>query len=127
MRDHNRTFCRLVAETFDCPGPVFEFGSFQVEGQEDEADLRDLFSDKQYVGCALRPGPGVDRVEDVSAMTLTDGTAGSVLCIETFEHVFEVRRAFDEVDRVLKPGGLFIITSPLNFRIHAYPDDYWRM
>jgi SAM-dependent methyltransferase len=50
-----------------------------------------------------------------------------VLCIETFEHVFEVRRAFDEVFRVLKPGGVFVITSPLNFRIHAYPDDYWRM
>jgi hypothetical protein len=28
---------------------------------------------------------------------------------------------------VLKPGGLFVITTPLNFRIHAYPDDYWRL
>ena len=60
-------------------------------------------------------------------MSLADGVAGTVLCIETFEHVFEVRRAFDEVYRVLEPGGLFVITSPLNFRIHGYPDDYWRM
>ena len=75
----------------------------------------------------MRPGPGVDRVEDVSAMTVGDGQAGTVLCIETFEHVFEVRRAFDEVYRILKPGGLFLFTSPLNFRIHGYPDDYWRM
>ena len=22
---------------------------------------------------------------------------------------------------------MFLITSPFNFRIHAYPDDYWRM
>ncbi len=22
---------------------------------------------------------------------------------------------------------MFVITSPLNFRIHGYPDDYWRM
>ena len=28
---------------------------------------------------------------------------------------------------MLKPGGVFVITSPLNFRIHGYPDDYWRM
>jgi SAM-dependent methyltransferase len=127
MRDHNKTFCRLVAETFDCPGPIFEFGSYQVEGQVDYANLRALFPGKDYVGCDMRPGPGVDRVEDVSAITLPDASAGTILCIETFEHVFEVRRAFDEVFRILKPGGLFVITSPLNFRIHGYPDDYWRM
>ena len=127
MRDHNKAFCELTAETFDCPGPVFEFGSYQVEGQVDYADLRSLFPGKSYVGCDMRPGPGVDRVEDVSATTLGNGEAGTVLCIETFEHVFEVRKAFDEVYRVLKPGGLFVITSPLNFRIHGYPDDYWRM
>jgi ubiquinone/menaquinone biosynthesis C-methylase UbiE len=75
----------------------------------------------------MRPGPGVDQVEDVSAISLPDFSAGTVLCIETFEHVFEVRRAFDEVFRILMPGGVFVITTPLNFRIHGYPDDYWRM
>lgn len=127
MRDHNKAFCQLAAETFDCPAPVFEFGSYQVEGQVDYADLRVLFPGKEYVGCDMRPGPGVDRVEDVSDIGLPDGSVGTVLCIETFEHVFEVRRAFDEVYRVLEPGGLFVITTPLNFRIHGYPDDYWRI
>ncbi len=127
MRDHNKAFCRLVAETFDCPAPVFEFGSYQVEGQEGYANLRDFFPGKSYVGCDMRPGPGVDRVEDVSSIGLPDFSAGTVLCIETFEHVFEVRRAFDEVYRILKPGGIFVITTPLNFRIHGYPDDYWRL
>ncbi len=50
-----------------------------------------------------------------------------MLCIETFEHVFEVQRAFTEVFRLLRPGGVFVITTPLNFRIHGYPDDYWRI
>jgi SAM-dependent methyltransferase len=127
MRDHNKAFCSLVAETLDCPGPVFEFGSYQVDGQEGYADLRGLFATKSYVGCDMRPGPGVDRVEDVTAIGLPDESAGTVLCIETFEHVFEVSKAFDEVFRVLKPGGIFVTTSPLNFRIHGYPDDYWRM
>lgn len=127
MRDHNKAFCELMARTFDCPGPIFEFGSYQVEGQEEYADLRGLFNGQSYVGCDMRPGPGVDRVEDVSQLTIADATVGTALCIETFEHVFEVRRAFDEIFRVLQPGGLFLLTSPLNFRIHAYPDDYWRM
>jgi SAM-dependent methyltransferase len=127
MRDHNKAFCRLVAENFDCPEPIFEFGSYQVAGQEGFANLREFFPEQKYVGCDMRPGPGVDRVEDVTAIRLPDAAAGTVLCIETFEHVFEVRRAFDEVFRLLRPGGIFVITSPLNFRIHAYPDDYWRM
>jgi SAM-dependent methyltransferase len=127
MRDHTKAFCRLAAETFDCPGPVYEFGSYQVEGQEGYADLRALFPRREFIGCDMRPGPGVDRVEDVSRLTLGDASAGTVLCIETFEHVFEVRKAFDEVFRVLRPGGLLVFTSPLNFRIHGYPDDYWRM
>jgi SAM-dependent methyltransferase len=127
MRDHNKAFCSLVAETFDCPAPVFEFGSYQVDGQEGYANLRELFAKKSYVGCDMRPGPGVDRVEDVTAISLPDESAGTVLCIETFEHVYEVSKAFNEVFRLLKPGGIFVITSPLNFRIHGYPDDYWRM
>jgi len=127
MRDHNKAFCRLVAENLDCPDPVFEFGSYQVEGQEGYANLREVFAGKTYVGCDMRAGPGVDRVEDVTAISLPDGSAGTVLCIETFEHVFEVQRAFAEVFRLLKPGGVFVITTPLNFRIHGYPDDYWRI
>jgi SAM-dependent methyltransferase len=127
MRNHNKAFCSLVATTIDCPGPIFEFGAYQVDGQEGFADLRSLFPRRKYIGCDMRAGPGVDLVEDVTAINLPDSSAGTVLCIETFEHVFEVRRGFDEVFRLLKPGGVFVITSPLNFRIHGYPDDYWRM
>ena len=128
MRDHNKAFCRLVAETFDCPGPVFEFGSYQVEGQDGYADLRALFpgQDLRRLRHAARARASTGS-RTSRAISLPDASAGTVLCIETFEHVFEVRRAFDEVFRILKPGGLFVITSPLNFRIHGYPDDYWRM
>ena len=127
MRDHNKAFCRLVAEIFDCPGPVYEFGSFQVAGQEDYANLRGFFPGRPYVGCDFREGPGVDRIEDVTRISLPDRSAGTVLALETFEHVFEVRRAFDEVFRVLRPGGVFVLTSPFHFPIHGYPDDYWRI
>ena len=127
MRDNTKAFCRVVAESFRCPGPVHEFGSYQTRGQLDYADLRGLFPGRVYVGSDLRPGPGVDRVEDVAALSFPSGSVGTAIAIETFEHVFEIRAAFDEVFRVLQPGGLFVVTLPLNFRIHAYPDDYWRM
>ena len=127
MRDNTKDFCRVVAGSLACPGPVHEFGSFQTAGQLDFADLRGFFPGRSYVGSDLRAGPGVDLVEDVSALDCPDGSIGTALAIETFEHVFEIRRAFDEVFRVLQPGGIFVVTLPLNFRIHGYPDDYWRM
>jgi len=74
MRDHNKAFCRLVAETFDGPGPVFEVGSYQVEGQEGYANLRHLFPGQDSVGCDMRPGPGRDRVEDVTALRAGSST-----------------------------------------------------
>jgi SAM-dependent methyltransferase len=126
MRAHNRAFCHHVATHFPCPGPVYEFGSFQVD-TGGGADLRPLFPGREFVGCDFREGPGVDRIEDVSNISLPNESAATVVCLETFEHVFEVRRAFDEVQRILAPGGTFIFTSPFHFPIHAYPEDYWRM
>jgi predicted AlkP superfamily phosphohydrolase/phosphomutase/SAM-dependent methyltransferase len=127
LRNNTKAFCRVVAQSFDCPGPIYEFGSFQTRRQGEYADLRGHFPGREFVGCDLRAGPGVDRISDVSDIDIDDESVGTVLAIETFEHVFEVRRAFDEVYRVLRPGGLFVVTLPLNFRLHGFPDDFWRM
>ncbi len=116
-----------MAELVPCPGPVVEFGAFQVAGEERLADLRGLFPGRPYLGCDLRPGTGVDRLEDVSAPTFAPGSVGTVVCLETLEHVFEVRRAFDAIHAILAPGGVFVMTAPLDFKIHAHPEDYWRM
>ncbi len=56
---------RAAAESFALPEPVLEVGSYQVAGQEEIADLRGLFSGKDYLGIDLREGPGVDEVADV--------------------------------------------------------------
>jgi SAM-dependent methyltransferase len=127
MRDPVRAFCEAAVRAFDLPDPVVEFGAFQVAGQAGRGDLRALFPGRAYVGCDLRPGPGVDRIEDVSAPTFADGEVGTALCFETLEHVFEVRRAFDALARVLKPGGVLVASAPFHFHVHAHPDDYWRL
>ncbi|HVC98249.1 MAG TPA: methyltransferase domain-containing protein [Pirellulales bacterium] len=127
MRNNIRAFVELATEAFDLDGPVYEFGSFQVREQRRIADLRTLFPGRPYVGCDMRPGPGVDRIEDLTDLGLADETAHTVLCVETLEHVFDVSRAAAELVRVLAPGGTLLVTTPFDFSIHGYPSDYWRL
>lgn len=127
MRDNVREFVRSAADAFALQGPVYEFGAYLPEGQEELADLRPLFPGQQYIGCDLRPGPGVNRVEDLAALSLADESAQTIICVETLEHVFEARRAVEEMIRVLRPGGVLLVAAPLDFHIHDHPSDYWRL
>lgn len=117
---------RAAAGAFRLPGPVLEIGSFQVRGQEEIADLRPFFPDTPYLGVDARPGPGVDEIADVEDLPYPDGSFGTVLALNTFEHVRRFWRGFDEVSRVLRPGGVLVVTAPFYFHIHAHPGDYWR-
>ena len=49
MRPHNNAFVRSATESFDLPSPTFEFGSYQVEGQEEHFNLRGYFAGKPTV------------------------------------------------------------------------------
>src|SRR5690349_8178668 len=117
---------RAVAETFALPGPVLEIGSYQVAGQEGLADLRALFPDRDYVGLDVRPGRGVDCVADVEALPQADASVGTVIAMNTFEHVPRFWRGFEEIRRVLRPDGALLVSCPFYFHIHSYPSDYWR-
>ncbi|MBI1854074.1 MAG: methyltransferase domain-containing protein [Planctomycetes bacterium] len=126
MRPAVRQLIAILAETMHAPEPVFEFGALQVDDQQAIANLRPLFPGVAYVGCDARPGPGVDRVLDLERLDLASGLVGTAIVAETLEHVRDPIRAVDEVARVLQPDGVAILTSCLDFKIHAYPDDYWR-
>jgi SAM-dependent methyltransferase len=121
-----RGLVRAVAESFDLPGPVLEVGSYQVAGQEEMADLRRFFPGRRYLGLDRRPGPGVDLLGDVEQLPFDDGSVGTVLALGTFEHVGRFWKGFEEVRRVLRPGGALLVASPFYFHLHAHPDDYWR-
>ena len=117
---------RAVAETFALPAPVLEVGSFQVPGQDGIANLRVLFPGHEYLGVDVRPGPGVDQMADVQDLPFPDRSVGTVLAMNTFEHVPQFWRGLTEVYRVLRPDGVLLMSSPFYFHIHAYPNDYWR-
>ncbi len=117
---------RALTETFDLPEPILEIGSFQVPGQEELADLRALFPGKSYTGLDVRPGLGVDLVADAQQLPHADGSVGTVVAMNTLEHVPRFWRALDEARRVLRPDGALLVSCPFYFHIHSFPSDYWR-
>ncbi|GHD31953.1 class I SAM-dependent methyltransferase [Halioglobus pacificus] len=118
-------FIKICAEELVVSEPIYEFGSLQVMGKPEE-NLRPLFPRKVYVGADMRAGPGVDIELNLHAIELPDNTAGSIICADTLEHVEYPRKAVKEMFRVLKPGGVLIMTSLFKFPIHDYPNDFWR-
>jgi SAM-dependent methyltransferase len=126
MRPHLREFLELCARTLVCPEPIVEIGAFQVAGQEAIADLRPLFPGKVYIGCDMRPGRGVDRIEDIHDLSFRAGEVGTFILADTLEHVLDPRCAMREIHRCLRADGIAICSSVMCFPIHGYPNDYWR-
>ncbi len=108
------------------PEPIYEFGSFRVPGQEHLPEVRDYFPGKRFIGCDLRPGTGVEEIQDLHALSLPDNSIGTALLFDTIEHVRDPWKAMLELHRCIVPGGFILMTSVWYFPIHAYPDDYFR-
>lgn len=126
MRQSVKDYLVKIINRHPVSEPIYEIGSYRVEGQEEFADLRPLFPGKIYIGCDMRQGLGVDRIEDVHCLNVKKNSIGTVLIFDTLEHVENVHRAMEEIYRILKPGGMVIMSSVMNFPIHDYPSDYWR-
>ena len=126
MRPSIKKFVKICAETLPIQEPIYEFGSMQVPGQEGFADLRPYFPNMKYIGADMSSGLGVDVVLNLHNIDLPSESVGTVISCDTFEHVEYPRKALSELYRILKPGGILIISSVMLYKIHAAPNDYWR-
>ena len=79
------------------------------------------------VSVDIEETPGVDIVADAHDLhMIKDGEFESILCTEVLEHLHSPHKAVDEMHRVLKPGGVFILTTRFIFPLHNIPGDYFR-
>lgn len=62
-------------------------------------------------------GRGWIRFEDVTALRLDDASVDAVVSFDVLEHVPDYRRALAEFARVLRAGGVLVLTAP--FLSHA--------
>jgi SAM-dependent methyltransferase len=66
----------------------------------------------------------IDIVCDILNIPEPDGSFDAVLCTEVLEHLPDPVRALDEMARLLRPGGMFIITAPFWSLTHFAPYHY---
>jgi SAM-dependent methyltransferase len=53
-------------------------------------------------------------------------SADIVLVEQVFEHVKNPWRAAENINRILKPNGYLLVTTPFFLKVHGAPVDYWR-
>jgi SAM-dependent methyltransferase len=63
-------------------------------------------------------------VTSITGMLFEAATFDIILCSEVLEHVSEDDKAVSELRRVLKPGGVLVVTVPYQKRLWAEDDEY---
>ncbi|OGI78919.1 hypothetical protein A3F19_01740 [Candidatus Nomurabacteria bacterium RIFCSPHIGHO2_12_FULL_37_29] len=70
-----------------------------------------------------------DIIGDIHSLPFADNSQEAIICIAVLEHVEDPIRAWQEIYRVLKPGGHAFIYVPFLYYYHAekgYYGDFWR-
>ena len=68
----------------------------------------------------------VDVVADITDTPFKDDTVDVVICDSVMEHISDTAGAFREISRIVKPGGIFILTSLFMYPYHSSPNDFFR-
>lgn len=67
----------------------------------------------------------LDYTSDILAIPVTNASFDVILCTEVLEHVPEPILALKEFSRILKGGGILLLTAPLGSRLHQLPFHFY--
>jgi SAM-dependent methyltransferase len=71
-------------------------------------------------------GTKPDIIGDATKIKLKNNSVDSVVCFQVLEHLQEPQKAVDEMYRVLKKGGVCLLTTHMATVLHGEPHDYFR-
>jgi len=99
-------------------GDIKPGGNYQLFGIGNEYKTLDFLE-------RLKP----DYIADITDTKMPSNEWDLIICSQTLEHVFEIRKAIGEIYRMLKKGGYAIIDNPWEYPYHGLSDygDYWRI
>jgi SAM-dependent methyltransferase len=72
------------------------------------------------------PHSAPDYLCDAARIPVPDAQYDAVICAELLEHVPCPVEVLREAFRVLRPGGVLLLTTPFHYPEHADPEDYAR-
>lgn len=67
----------------------------------------------------------IDIVSDIVSIPVEDASFDVILCTEVFEHIVSPELALREFNRILKPGGILILTAPFASLTHFAPYHFY--
>lgn len=117
------TFERLMAEA-GAQSPVYDLGT-SARFVKEVGLVRHMFDEASYRAGGYRPDLSLgdhacDFDCDIQNLSgIADNEAGSVLCLSVLEHVFHPEEALREIGRILRPGGLAIVSVPFFVAYHG--------
>ncbi len=86
----------------------------------------DFFSHvDRHIGVDIA-GDEADIIADAVFLPLQSDSIDVVLCNQVLEHESEPDKLLVEISRILKEGGLLILSAPQMGRLHGEPYDYYR-
>lgn len=105
-----RDFCTKVRARFPelfgkADAKILDCGSLDINGNN-----RYLFASKDYVGVDLGPGRNVDVVSRIHEYPAPESSFDIVISTECLEHDEFYAESLRNMLRVLKPGGILVLT-----------------
>lgn len=105
------------------PIDVLDIGSLDMNGT-----TKEIFKDCRYTGVDITNGKNVDLVVNAHKMPFYNNQFDCVVCVEMLEHDTDPAQTFEEIYRVLKVGGVAIISArSIGCPLHCEPRDYFRI
>ena len=99
-------------------------GSFSLRLAENGFDVTSVDASSAAVEVLRRRVPGEVAQADVTTLPFADAAFDAAVLGEVLEHVEDDRGAFEEVARVLRPGGVLAVSVPADPKRFG-PSDRW--
>jgi len=136
IRAHILDLIKKGAQQYDTTGAkVLEIGPGEY------TVVQEYFTSSTIYQMDIDPEADVDITGDITSPTTVVNTLAEhgdfdvVVCTDVLEHVENPQAAIRNIASLMKKGGIALISTPLNFRMHGMggytkkqglPPDYWR-